>query len=138
MLTYGHPNPIFKEDFPVNQDICFGAITIDCYDAKKLCEFYAKLLSWEKIDIYGKPGVRNGGIMILFVQEDDYVAPVWPERDGNQQKQMHLDFLVSDVPSFRKKAEVLGAVKAKMQYGGTYFTTLIDPAGHPFCLCDNN
>ena len=29
----------------------------------------------------------------------------------------------------------VGAVKAAEQFGGDDFVTLLDPAGHPFCLC---
>ena len=77
----------------MNQDIFIGGITVDCDDAAKLSEFYARLLDWEKIDVYGKPGIRNGDTMICFAREEDYVAPVWPEEAGKQQKQIHLDFL---------------------------------------------
>ncbi len=82
--------------------------------------------------------MQNEKLMITFVQEDDYVSPVWPEQASKQQKQMHLDFLVEDVPTFVQKAESLGAIKAEAQFGGEYFTTMLDPAGHPFCLCAND
>lgn len=64
-----------------------------------------------------------------------YVRPIWPEEEGKQQKQMHFDFQVPDVPKAVKKAEALGAVKMEAQFGGNEFTTMLDPAGHPFCLC---
>ena len=116
--------------------ISLGTITIDCGDAKKLCDFYTGLLGWEKLELYGMPAARGGnGTVFLFVQEEDYVPPVWPEEDGKQQKQIHLDFQVPDVAAAVQAAEALGAVKAKAQFGGEYFTTMIDPAGHPICLC---
>lgn len=80
--------------------------------------------------------MKNGsGIVFLFIQEEGYVPPVWPEEEGMQQKQMHFDFQVSDVPSAVRQAEALGAVRAKAQFGETHFVTMLDPAGHPFCLC---
>lgn len=118
------------------QDISFGDILVDCDDEEKLCEFYAGLLGWEKYVSYGHPALRSGGgPVLLFVQEEDYVAPVWPEQAGKQQKQMHFDFQVPDVPAAVRQAESLGAVKAQAQFGGDDFTTMLDPAGHPFCLC---
>ncbi len=116
--------------------ISLGTITIDCGDSKKLSAFYAGLLGWETLELYGMPALRSGnGTVFLFVQEEDYVPPIWPEEDGKQQKQIHLDFQVPDVAAAVRQAETLGAVKAKAQFGGEYFTTMIDPAGHPFCLC---
>ena len=116
--------------------ISLGTITIDCGDAKKLSAFYAELLGWETLELYDMPAVRGGsGTVFLFVQEEDYIPPVWPEEDGKQQKQIHLDFQVPDVPAAVRQAEELGAVKTKAQFGGEYFTTMADPAGHPFCLC---
>lgn len=118
------------------QGICLGNVLVDCDNEKKLCEFYAGLLGWEKCEMYGHPAVRSGnGIVLLFVQEEDYIAPVWPEQAGEQQKQMHFDFQVPDVPSAVRQAEALGAAKAQAQFGGPHFTTMFDPAGHPFCLC---
>ena len=73
--------------------------------------------------------------MFLFIEEPDYAAPVWPEETGKQQKQMHFDFQVDDVYVAVEKAISLGATKALNQYGGEHFTTMFDPAGHPFCLC---
>lgn len=118
------------------QGIRFGDILVDCGDEKKLRDFYAKLLGWEPCELYGQPAVRSeNGIVFLFVQEGDYAAPVWPEEEGKQQKQMHFDFQVPDVPDAVRQAEALGAVKAKAQFGGADFVTMLDPAGHPFCLC---
>lgn len=116
--------------------ICLGNVMVDCDDGKKLSGFYAELLGWEKCEMYGLPGVRSGsGIVILFAQEDDYVPPIWPEQAGRQQKQMHFDFQVPDLPAAIEQAEALGAVKAQAQFGGNHFVTMLDPAGHPFCLC---
>lgn len=115
-------------------------IVVDCADAKNLCEFYAALLGWEKTELFGHPALlgQSGAVMFVFVQEEDYVSPVWPETDGKQQKQMHFDFLVPDVSAAVSLAQSLGAVKAPDQFGGENFTTMFDPAGHPFCLCAQN
>ena len=48
---------------------------------------------------------------------------------------MHFDFQVPDVKAAVEYAVSLGAVKASQQFGGDEFVTMIDPAGHPFCLC---
>lgn len=118
------------------REIVLGDIVVDCRDAKKLRDFYAELLGWAKLDVYGLPALKSGnGTVFLFGQEEDYVPPVWPEEPGKQQKQLHFDFEVPDVPAAVRKAEALGAVKAKSQFGGDNWTTMLDPAGHPFCLC---
>lgn len=117
------------------QGIAFGDIVVDCADGKKLRDFYAGLLGWEKCELYGCPALcSDGGIVFLFVQEEDFVPSVWPEEPGKQQKQMHFDFQVPDVEAAVRQAEALGAVKAQAQFGGKAFVTMLDPAGHPFCL----
>ncbi len=118
--------------------ICLGNIGIDCRDAVKLRDFYAGLLCWEKREMYGCPALRGPeGVVFLFDQAEDfgYVPPVWPEEPGRQQKQMHFDFQVDDLPSAVAEAERIGAVRAGSQYGGDRFVTMFDPEGHPFCLC---
>lgn len=118
------------------QDICLGNVMVDCNDEEQLCEFYHQLLGWEKCVMFGRPAVQSkDGIVFLFIQEDGYVSPIWPEQSGQQQKQMHFDFQVPNVPTAVQYAESLGAAKATLQFGGEDFITMIDPAGHPFCLC---
>ncbi|MBD5161103.1 MAG: VOC family protein [Oscillibacter sp.] len=110
---------------------------VDCGDAERLQRFCGELLGWERCRMYGCPAVRgSGGEVFLFAREPDYVPPVWPEEEGRQQKQMHFDFQVESVPEAVRRAEALGAVKAAAQFGGgEEFITMLDPAGHPFCLC---
>ena len=109
---------------------------VDCGDEQALCEFYQKLLGWEKREMYGRPALRSAdGVIFLFIEEEDYVPPVWPEEAGAQQKQMHFDFQVPDVAAAIDYAVSLGAVQAASQFGGSDFVTMLDPAGHPFCLC---
>jgi len=115
--------------------ICLGNIMVDCNDEQGLCEFYHKLLRWEKSKMFGRPALIKDGIVFLFIEEDDYVPPTWPEEEGKQQKQMHFDFQVANVPEAVKYAQSLGAKKAASQFGGNEWATMIDPAGHPFCLC---
>lgn len=116
--------------------IRLGNIMIDCSNEQALCEFYHRLLGWEKGEQYGHPTLGSKeGCLFMFSEEPDYVRPVWPEEKGEQQKQMHFDFQVPDVDAAVGYAATLGAVKASSQFGGDEFVTMLDPAGHPFCLC---
>lgn len=119
------------------KDIAIGDISIDCTDPERLRRFYAELTGWESLTLYGCPAVIAGnGLVILFMASDfDYSPPVWPELPGKQQKQMHFNFQIDDLPSAVEGAISLGAKKPESQYGGDDFVTLLDPDGHPFCLC---
>ena len=116
-------------------EVVLGNVMVDCDDERKLQRFYGELLGWEMCELFARPAVRSSsGIVFLFIEEKDYVPPVWPEDTGKQQKQMHFDFQVDNVAEMVKKAESLGAKKAESQFGGNDFVTMFDPAGHPFCL----
>lgn len=87
-------------------------------------------------ELFARPAVRSSnGIVFLFIEEVNYIPFIWPENEKQQQKQMHFDFQVDNLLEMTRKAENLGAVRAKEQFGGEDFITMIDPAGHPFCLC---
>lgn len=118
------------------KELVLGNVMVDCDDEKKLQKFYGNLLGWEMCELFARPAVRSSnGIVFLFISELGYQPPVWPEKNGRQQKQMHFDFQVENVNEAVEKAIMLGAVKAPAQYGGDHFVTMLDPAGHPFCLC---
>ncbi|NLY84692.1 MAG: VOC family protein [Acholeplasmataceae bacterium] len=114
-----------------------GDISIDCRNPDLTRDFYHALTGWEKRVMYGCPAlIAENCLVILFMQCDfNYIPPVWPEESGKQQKQMHFNFQVSDLPAAVEEAIKLGATKPQSQYGGDHFVTLIDPEGHPFCLC---
>lgn len=117
-------------------EVVLGNVMVDCDDERKLQRFYGELLGWEMCELFARAAVRSSsGIVFLFIEEKDYVPPVWPENAGKQQKQMYFDFQVDNVAEMVKKAESLGAKKAESQFGGDDFVTMFDPAGHPFCLC---
>lgn len=117
-------------------EVVLGNVMVDCDDERKLQRFYGELLGWEMCELFARPAVSSSsGIVFLFIEEKDYVPPVWPEDTGKQQKQMHFDFQVDNVAEMVKKAESLGAKKAESQFGENDFVTMFDPAGHPFCLC---
>ena len=70
----------------------------------------------------------------MFQQTTDYQAPVWPPVDGAQRPMMHFDFQVGDLDSAVGEALALGATVAAAQPQENV-RVLLDPAGHPFCLC---
>jgi predicted enzyme related to lactoylglutathione lyase len=143
--TEGHPfclckrtsETVFKEHFESKYFSLLAdySINIDCPDTKALRAFYAGLTNWDQ-DFHWSALVVEDGMNVHFMQSDfDYIPPVWPEEPGKQQKQMHFNFQVDDLPSAVDEAICLGATKAAEQYGGDHFVTLLDPVGHPFCLC---
>jgi len=41
-------------------------------------------------ELFARPEVRSStGIVFLFIEEPSYIRPAWPEKDGEQLKQMH-------------------------------------------------
>jgi predicted enzyme related to lactoylglutathione lyase len=119
------------------KNITIGDISIDCNNPELTRDFYANFTGWEKQIMYDCPAViADNDLIILFMACDfDYQPPVWPEEPGKQQKQMHFNFQVDDLTASVAEAISFGAVKATEQYGGEHFVTMLDPEGHPFCLC---
>ena len=76
----------------------------------------------------------QGAIYFVFQQATDYRPPVWPPVDGEQRPMMHFDFQVGDLDSAVADAVALGATLAEHQPQENV-RVLLDPAGHPFCLC---
>jgi len=112
------------------------AFVIDCPDAAALARFYGALLDWEvKVDDDGSWAdldSPDGGSSIGFQRVADYRAPQWPDQDVPQQ--MHIDVKVDDLDEAEAATLALGATKHDHQ-PGTTFRVFLDPAGHPFCLC---
>ncbi|KPM55334.1 glyoxalase [Frankia sp. CcI49] len=113
-------------------------LMLDCPDAKALAEFYGELTGW------GVGGADEAGawayltppgteIMFGFQRVEGYQPPRWPDQSAPQQ--FHLDFRVTDLAASLELAEKLGATQAEFQPGGDRWRVLLDPVGHPFCLC---
>ncbi|WP_432184455.1 VOC family protein [Streptomyces tendae] len=102
-----------------------------------LARFYAELLGWHieheeatNVVVAASPQ----GPFFVFQQAEGYRAPVWPPADGEQRPMMHFDFQVGDLDSAVAEAVALGATPAEDQPQENV-RVLLDPAGHPFCLC---
>ena len=111
----------------------YPSVVIDCPDAAALATFYGEVLGYQ-VDIIGDDwaDVRSENQCFSFQQVADYTPPVWPGQGTPQQ--MHLDVIVEDLDAAEKAVLALGATKPEHQPGET-FRVLLDPAGHPFCLC---
>lgn len=110
---------------------------IEAPDPGALAAFYSALLDWPTV--HEEPGTAilaapQGSIYIVFQRAEGYVPPQWPPATGQQRTMMHFDFQVGDLDSAVAEAEALGAVLAEFQPQDNV-RVLIDPAGHPFCLC---
>ena len=111
-------------------------IVVDCSDAGILAEFYSKLLGWEWTHprANGWAAITSPeGVVMAFQEVEGYQPPVWPWEEGRQGQMLHLDFYVENLEEAVAYAVRLGARQAEEQYFRTS-RTMIDPAGHPFCL----
>lgn len=110
-------------------------VALDAPDIEKLASFYAELAGW---DITERESdwiiIRTGdGQQIAFQLAPDHVAPLWPGQDHPQQ--FHLDLQVQGRDAAAERAVSLGATKVA---DGATWVTLLDPAGHPFDLCEKD
>ncbi len=111
---------------------------VEAPDPAALARFYSGLLGWPVVS--EEPGstvlatARDGSAFVVFQQATDYVRPVWPPEDGHQRPMMHLDVQVGDLDSAVEEALALGATLAGSQPQENV-RVMLDPAGHPFCLC---
>ena len=111
-------------------------IVIDCADAGVMAEFYSKILNWECTHPHanGWAAITSPfGMVIAFQEVENYTPPAWPWQEGKQGQMLHLDFYVDNLEEAVQFAMQCGAKLANEQYYKTS-RTMIDPAGHPFCL----
>ena len=111
----------------------YPSIVIDCPDAAALATFYGTLLDWKVELSDGWADIRPDETQcISFQQVESYSPPQWPAQEMPQQ--MHLDVIVDDLDSGEAAVLELGATKHAHQ-PSSRFRVMLDPAGHPFCLC---
>lgn len=114
-----------------------GLICLDCDDPAGLAAFWAALLGGEVVpegdDVVV---VGNKGTPLAAVRVPGYQPPTWP--GGTIQKQLHLDLAVGvgELDAAEAEAIRLGASRADEQPRPGRWRVMLDPAGHPFCLCD--
>jgi predicted enzyme related to lactoylglutathione lyase len=112
-------------------------MALEAPDPSSLAAFYSELLGWPICHEEAGTAILaapEGSIYVVFQQATDYHAPVWPPVDGEQRPMMHFDFQVGDLESAVDEALALGATLAAAQPQDNV-RVLLDPAGHPFCLC---
>ncbi len=116
----------------------FPSIVLDCPDPLALATFYATMLDWtvdtSNADASGGwiDVKADYGQCLSFQGVQDYKAPSWPSQEVPQQ--MHFDVIVDDLDEAEAALRELGATRHEHQ-PATSFRVLLDPAGHPFCLC---
>jgi predicted enzyme related to lactoylglutathione lyase len=127
----------------------WGGLCLDCSDAEEMASFYGQLFGWH---ITGRdtPESRLGGAgwicmsgppggpSVSFQAEDWYVPPSWPETPNRPTKMMHFEVRVVDMEASIARVVRAGGRVAPTQPADRDLTKLrivLDPAGHPFCLC---
>ena len=117
-----------------------GAVVLDTDDIEALADFYRALLGWPDYEndgeyIYLRDGTKN--TRLIFQKDPEYQKPVWPAEPEKQQQMLHLDFYTADMQKEVRHAIACGAKLSGVQYS-EYWTVMIDPAGHPFCIVGMN
>jgi len=110
------------------------AVGIDSADPRALATFYENLTGWEvEFSSDDFVALAGGPAWLTIHRVEDYRRPTWPTPDVP--KQMHLDFEVDDLDAAQAEAVQAGAVVAEFQPRPEKWRVLLDPDGHPFCLC---
>lgn len=128
-----------------------GALTIMSSRPRELGRFYSKLLNWpyirEEEPRPGEPPEAGYALVcppdgvaepaLNFDYESKHRRPHWPAVAGEQTSTMHLDIAVDDLEAAVAWATACGATVAPVQPRPTEHQVMLDPEGHPFCLCLN-
>jgi predicted enzyme related to lactoylglutathione lyase len=116
------------------------SVVLDCSEPVALASFYAGLLGgtvvagdaeWCEVHLENLP------VKLAFQKVASYQPPEWP--DGVAQ-QVHLDLTVDDLNAACRRARELGAARLSgpVAEPECVFVVHADPAGHPFCFCQDN
>jgi hypothetical protein len=112
-------------------------VVIDAPEPMALARFYAELMDWKIVkndpDFVGIAPMGDHVEYFAFQRSAEYVPPVWPPQDGQQQMMAHLDLEVPDLDAAEAAAVRAGARVADFQPQDSV-RVMLDPAGHPFCL----
>ncbi|MGO4205450.1 VOC family protein [Rhodococcus sp. TAF43] len=111
-----------------------GSITLDCDDPSELAEFWSAMLGGAVTHSSGKfVTVKTPRAVLTAIRVPGYRPPTWPE--DSVPKQIHLDLVVNDLDVAEAESVSLGAKVAALQPAPERCRVLVDPAGHPFCVC---
>jgi predicted enzyme related to lactoylglutathione lyase len=117
--------------------IRFELVALDTPDPAGLASFYSRLLGWQ-VERTEPDWIRiragDSGPVLAFQLAPDHQPPSWP--DPAVPQQIHLDFAVDDLAAASAYAVSLGARRVSGPEVTEDFVVLLDPSGHPFCLCD--
>ena len=115
--------------------IAFDLVVLDTDDPPRLAEFYTDLLGWqvEKTEDDWITLRGDAGPKLAFQLALNHTPPTWP--DNRVPQQYHLDFDVDDMAAATEYAISVGARLVETEDKHPGFTVLVDPSGHPFCLC---
>ena len=118
--------------------IKLGVVVLDTNDPAGSAAFYSRLLGVEVSDAdddwVSLDGAANG-LRLAFQLAPNLIAPTWP--DGEIPQQFHLDLYVENLVAAERHAVSIGARPVEGPDPSPEFRTLLDPAGHPFCLCQS-
>jgi catechol 2,3-dioxygenase-like lactoylglutathione lyase family enzyme len=126
------------------------SVTIGAPDPRNLAAFYARLLGWpvtaseparpgmppEDGWAQIRPPADQTGPTLNFEYEAKFARPVWPAADAAQNATQHLDIAVGDLDETVRWALEAGAILADVQPQKDV-RVMLDPAGHPFCLFED-
>ena len=115
-----------------------SGVVLDSKDPQGLADFYQKLLGLERTQDepeWVKLMPPEGETGLSFQHEPLHRSPTWPSGEA-EQMQVHLDFQVGDLAAATAHAVAAGATLAEFQPQENV-RVMLDPAGHPFCLCSD-
>lgn len=119
--------------------IGLGDVVLDTDDPPRLAAFYAELLGWEIVsreeDWWSIRAADGSGPKLSFQLALDHRPPSWPDNRVPQQFHLDLDVPAADLAASVAYAESLGAGLADNSRSTETFVVMLDPSGHPFCLC---
>jgi len=124
------------EGTPRDQRRDYWGVVLEAPDAVTLAHFYEALLGWRfrsEEPSFATVSPPDGVAYLGFQTSPEYVPPVWPPVQGQQQMMLHLDLEVGDLEAAVAHAIELGAREATFQPQETV-RVMLDPVGHPFCL----